>query len=368
MLIDFDSSTKLAQKGDASVDVDEVAHRTVNDTLHIPSRHLTRLQGTPKYIARSVSLGKVLIDSDTLLADPMPELSEEAKNLYIKAYGKDRYDTYAEKVPPLSPAVALLASELVKEFPDLLASRDTIHGGRPPSLSRMKDMKAKKVPIVPFAHRPEHDVESVWWTMMSTLVRVQPANRPQEEFVPTSLSLLWQAFSEHAIMADPSPLHDRRSTILARRIEEWLSDFAPFPELQDVGRLLFAIACQVRCEYALWDPQPPHPDHLHEAVQRLILQYLVDHKDKDVKLTGDPSRLRPVDKEVPPPDSKAVKANGTTPKTRNYTPIMEAFPAPTVASDYRPMKRKSHSRNSGPPDAPKTKRRKGDDDDDAAAA
>ena len=63
---------------------------------YIPSSNLTGLQGTPKYIARSVSLGKVLIDSDTLLADPMPELSEEAKNLYIKAYGEDRYQKYAE--------------------------------------------------------------------------------------------------------------------------------------------------------------------------------------------------------------------------------------------------------------------------------
>ena len=89
-----------------------------------------------------------------------------------------------------------------------------------------------------------------------------------------------------------------------------------------------------------------------------------------MKLTGDPTRLRPVDRKISPPDSKAVKADGNTPKTQNYTPVMKAFPAPTVASDSRPMKRKSHSRNSGAPDAdaPKTKRRKDDNDDDAAAA
>ena len=165
-------------------------------------------------------------------------------------------------------------------------------------------------------------------------------------------------------MADPSPLHDRRSIILARRIEEWLSDFAPFPELQDVGRLLYAIACQVRCEYALWDPQPPHPDHLHEAVQRLILQYLVDHKDQDVKLTGNPTRLRPVDKKPETPDSKVVKADGTTPKTKNFTFVEED---PSGASTSQPPKRKSQSRNSGTQGAPKTKRRKGGNDDDAAA-
>ena len=340
MLIDFDSSTNLAQKGDASVDVDEVAHRTVNDTPYIPSRHLTRLQGTPKYIARSVSLGKVLHHSGAYTATPMPELTEEAKNLYIKVYGEDRYNQYADKVTQVNPMAIKYAKELpnfAKDFPELLIPRRTIHGGRPREELKYVD--------IPFAHRPEHDVESVWWTMMSTLVRVHPANRPQEDFVPNALSSLWQHFSEHAIFANSSSLDDTRGCIMELNIRDWLKVFAPFPEMEDLAHLLHDSARHVKSEYALWDPAPPHPDHLHEAVQRLILQYLVDHKDQDVKLTGDQTRLRPVNKEVPPPGSKAVKA------------------------DSRPMmKRKSQSRNSGALDAPKTKRRKGDDDDDVADA
>ena len=325
----------MAQKGDASVDIDEVAHRTVNDTPYIPSRHLTRLQGTPKYIARSVSLGQVLCDSSAHSGDPMPELSEEAKNLYIKAYGEDRYQKYAEEVPSIPPEL----TELAKKYPQyIVTTRGTIHGGRPPP-------GMLKYVNIPFTHRPEHDVESVWWTMMSTLVRVHPANRPQEEFVPNALSSLWQQFTKHVIFANSSSQVDSRGRIMERTIEDWLKVFAPFPEMEDLAHLLHDSARHVKSEYALWDPAPPHPAHLHEAVQRLILQYLVDHKDRDVKLTGDQTRLRPVNKEVPPPGSKAVKV------------------------DSRPiMKRKSQSRNSGALDAPKTKRRKGDDDDDAADA
>ena len=290
----------------------------------------------------------------------MPELTEEAKNLYIKVYGEDRYNQYADKVTQVNPMAIKYAKELpnfAKDFPELLIPRRTIHGGRPREELKYVD--------IPFAHRPEHDVESVWWTMMSTLVRVHPANRPQEDFVPNALSSLWQHFSEHAIFANSSSLDDTRGCIMELNIRDWLKVFAPFPEMEDLAHLLYDISRHVKSEYALWDPAPPHPDHLHESVQRLILQYLIDHKDKDVKLTGDPSRFRPVDKEVPPPDSKAIKADGTIPKTQNYTPVMKAFPAPTLASDSRPMKRKSHSRNSGAPDADAPK---DDNDDDAAAA
>ena len=327
---------------------------------YIPSSNLTGFQGTPKYIARSVSLGKVLVDPIAFSAKPMPELTGEAKDLYLKAYGEERYNRYADQLGPDDNSDSEVRA-FVKKFPHLFPKGfvpgRTVHGGCPP-LS-----EEETYDDIPFNHRPEHDVESVWWTMLSALVRVQPANRPQEDFVPPSLNDLWESFSQHAILADPSPLQDLRGNILARSLKQWLSYFAPFPELEDVGRLLHAIACQVRCEYALWDPQPPHPDHLHEAVQRLILQYLVDHKDQDVKLTGNPTRLRPVDKKPETPDSKVVKADGTTPKTKNFTFVEED---PSGASTSQPSKRKSQSRNSGTQGAPKTKRRKGGNDDDAA--
>ena len=354
MVIDLDNGAKLERKGDAQVDVTELVHRTVSDMLYIPSRDLTPLQGTPKYIARSVSLGQVLRHASAFTATPMPELHGETKDLYIKAYGKDRYNKYAEEAPSIPPEFM----DFAKNYPQVVVtSRGTIHGGGPPP-------RWSKYVNIAFTHRPEHDVESVWWTMMSTLVQVHPANRPQEDFVPSALKSLWKEFSEHAIFANSSSQDDSRGHIIERTIEDWLNVFEPFPEMVDLAHLLHDISCHVKSEYALWDPPPPHPDHLHEAVQRLILQYLVDHKDKDVKLTGDPTRLRPVDRKISPPDPKAVKADGTTPKTKIYTFVNED---PSGASTSQPPKRKSQSRNSGTPGAPKTKRRKGGNDDEAAA-
>lgn len=60
--------------------------------------------------------------------------------------------------------------------------------------------------------------------------------------------------------------------------------------MADIAILLGSIAEQVSPEYAYWPVQPPE-DHLHEAIQRLILQYLVDHRDSDIAL--DPDNLRP---------------------------------------------------------------------------
>ena len=48
--------------------------------------------------------------------------------------------------------------------------------------------------------------------------------------------------------------------------------------MKDVGTLLWQISRHVAPEYVLWG-DGLQPDHLHEAVQRLILQFLVDHKD-----------------------------------------------------------------------------------------
>ncbi|TFK78186.1 hypothetical protein K466DRAFT_668509 [Polyporus arcularius HHB13444] len=84
--------------------------------------------------------------------------------------------------------------------------------------------------------------------------------------------------------------------------------------MRDVALLLAEISHQTSPEYEYWTPRPPD-DHLHEAVQRLILQYLVDHLDKDIPL--DPTHRRPTqpqtDKDKHRTDSTpgSTRANGT---------------------------------------------------------
>ena len=67
-------------------------------------------------------MGKILHHSGAYTATPMPELREEAKNLYIKVYGEDRYDKYAEKVTQVNPMAIKYAKEhpnFAKDFPEL---------------------------------------------------------------------------------------------------------------------------------------------------------------------------------------------------------------------------------------------------------
>ncbi|RPD61718.1 hypothetical protein L227DRAFT_610175 [Lentinus tigrinus ALCF2SS1-6] len=319
LLIDYDHAAKLAGQGEAPVNNNVLARRT----------------GTPKYIARS--------------------------DLYIKAYGVDRYNAYVDEVQHITPEII----DFAEKFPHLVnadfsvtPTPKTIHGGRPP-----KNCNAADSANTSFNHRPEHDVESVCWTMISVLVRIQPAKRPQEVHVPSSLSTLWGHFNSHAIYANPSPLNDERGTILNLDLKHWRSIFEPFPELHDLAGLLHDIACQVRPEYALWDPAAPHPDHLHEAVQRLILQYLVDHKDKDVKLTGDPRKLRPVEPNAKSDlNSEPQAGDIASSVSTELASTMEVLP--DIGNAHQLTKRKSFSHRSGTSDAPKTKRMKGDDNDD----
>ena len=63
-------------------------------------------------------------------------------------------------------------------------------------------------------------------------------------------------------------------------------------EMKDVAELMCKISEQVAPEYGLWEwPEGKYrKDHLHEALQRLIFEYLYTHCNEDVVL--DPSGLR----------------------------------------------------------------------------
>ncbi|OSC96926.1 hypothetical protein PYCCODRAFT_1428812 [Trametes coccinea BRFM310] len=119
----------------------------------------------------------------------------------------------------------------------------TIHGGVPP-LETDEEIEARAREL-PFSHRWEYDAESVFWTMYSALL-------------------------QSAAQVTPRLL----------------------PAMAGVAPLLASLATHVFPSYTVMTPPPPHDDHLHEAMQRLILQYLVDNLDTPIPLL--PGRLRPV--------------------------------------------------------------------------
>ncbi|KAI9069028.1 hypothetical protein FKP32DRAFT_1600158 [Trametes sanguinea] len=220
--------------------------------------------GTPAYVARAVASGSLFTtESNLKWLEKMPELSGETKALYTKLYGEDRYIKY-------------------------LDTHDTIHGGVPPR-ETVEETEARALGMT-FFFRREYDAESIFWTMYAALLRVVPKASPKEsEDSREALNENWKMLYEHTIPRgrrtrdSRNPLVDQSSAELRACL---------LPAMQDVALLIKSMARHVYPTYAVMTPPPPLEDHLHEAMQRLILQYLVDHRDNPIPLV--PGKLRPV--------------------------------------------------------------------------
>ena len=216
------------------------------------------------YIARSVCRGKVLTNDMYRTIPRMPQLSDNACALYIGAHGKGRYERYND-------------------------TKATPHGAEPPDL----DERFKTPPV--FRHRPEHDVESIYWSMVSALLHVRPMDVEGEPEMPKVFVDAWGDLLSHRIPEAGEGYSDPRGNFLSKEWEDWPQLF--LGSMKDLGPLLFDISRQIRAEYALCG-DGLLPDHLHEAVQRLILQYLVDHDD----IPLNPHNLRT----IPLPEMRTV--------------------------------------------------------------
>ncbi|KAI0657461.1 hypothetical protein C8Q70DRAFT_267842 [Cubamyces menziesii] len=260
LIIDYDNSAKL-KAGKAS------------------AIHQTTLQcriGTPSYIARAVCAGAVNSDEAAMFwEEQMPLLEGNARDIYIKVYGEERYNKYND-----IPA-------------------DTIHGGVPPSHIRPSELRAK-AKTMPFYHRWEYDAESISWTMYSALLRVTPAGFTEQpkDISAVDLTDIWDILQKHVIPDRPRKV-DTRLALLLNGGEIVLTALPPC--MAPVGELLLRTIKHVLPSYPLMAEPPPHDDHLHEAMKRLILQYLVDNRDTPIPLI--PHQLRPVYF----PEARAVK-------------------------------------------------------------
>ncbi|KAJ8481082.1 hypothetical protein ONZ51_g6251 [Trametes cubensis] len=258
LMIDFDHSTLL---------YDEEQRPEVQHDMELELR--CRI-GTPIYIARAVNVAAVPGLLTSLHYQRMPLLAGKAKELYLKAYGNARYDQY-------------------NDLPD----GPTFHGGI--SRTRDEDELERITDGLPFRHRWEHDAESVFWAMYSILLRVRPQNDEETPRSQSNAEYAWGILKNHYIPERDADgvvrYYDDRQSLLYLPRKGFASAF--LPSMNDVALLLHSIAAQVNPSYALMDPLPPFEDHLHEAMQRLILQYLVDHEDKPIPLT--PGVLRSVE-------------------------------------------------------------------------
>lgn len=183
----------------------------------------------------------------------MPTLSDNAKEAYIKAYGEPMYRRYCD-------------------------GPDTFHGSsRPPDPDDLSSFE--------FCHRPDHDVESIFWVLLATLLRAQPLSRTKKVDFQRFLEAD-ALFRDHVIQKGARiDSRDNLLTFTQADMQEALD-----PKLASLSRMLAKMAAQIRPEYGYLSP-PPRKDHLHEAMRRLLLEQLVGMTD-DIKL--DPGVSRPL--------------------------------------------------------------------------
>ncbi|KAI0788727.1 hypothetical protein C8Q75DRAFT_719219 [Abortiporus biennis] len=235
LLIDFDIASPLPD--------------TAGDGL--VNEELTRRVGTPMYMSRSVNIERQLNSRQSVRFVPMPELTGVARDLYIKIYQQNIYDSYTD-------------------------SNGTIHGG--------VYIRGSECERHPFVHRLDHDAESTFWLLLSTLLRAQTPNSTDDPDALRVLDQYWETISDPV----SGGVYDPRNSVLDLTEQ----DFSTLlhPDLRSLAPLIRALADQVQVEYVFLDPPPPE-DHLHEALSRILLQFIVDMKE-DIPL--DPNNLRPV--------------------------------------------------------------------------
>ncbi|KAI0325366.1 hypothetical protein GY45DRAFT_252300 [Cubamyces sp. BRFM 1775] len=247
VFVDFDRSSKLEIPG-------------FGDYEALRSRWTT-----PMYSARASAIRREIPTPTNLRFKKMPVLSEKAKSVYVKLHGEARYLRYCDE-----PA------------------HDTYHGGVAPSFNRPGDLMPR-ANALPYRHHLWYDAESVFWALYATFLRVVPQGAVETKMSEHCVRCDWDILASYTLPPLGS-LRDSREQLVGSG--DLIFTAAFLPEVQGVAELLHTMAEQVVPCYAHMARSPPFEDHLHEAMQRLILDYLIGHEDSSIPLK--PYSFRPV--------------------------------------------------------------------------
>ncbi|KAJ3481256.1 hypothetical protein NLI96_g7780 [Meripilus lineatus] len=245
LLIDFDHAIKL-----------------ISEPGEMDNKDRTQTIGTEIYVARTVSRGALRYDYSPIDDFPMPALEGEVKELYKFAYGEQEYDHYCD-------------------------APGTVHGSKPFVRTLIPPIESE---LPPFIHKPHHDAESLYWVLLDVLLHVQPLERTDG----ADLRSFWDV---RALTHQHGSLGmSQKDFFLIHSLPDYLHyiEDALDPKLASLAPLLGDLAAQVYPEYDLFDPPPP-PEHLHEAMRRLLLQFIYSMEDP---IALDPGVTRPLRKET----------------------------------------------------------------------
>ena len=252
------------------------------------------------YIARSVASGIPLPLTSTYY--PMPRLSSGARELYNIAYDGEYPKWNDEKkechgrAHPLDPGIPerdrgleddhLQESDDDHESSDLLERDGESYSEQSPDLCIDSDHHLLVVPQ--FYHRPDHDVESFFWVLLTSLLRAQPKNSEDDANL-VRYRQAYDVFLQHSIRENADL--DSRTGLLQFGVKQFRR--ALHPELHDLAPMLRKMAEQIAPEYGYMKP-PPARDHLHEAMRRLLLEQIFHMERKKQTIELAPGRMRPL--------------------------------------------------------------------------
>ncbi|KAH8106520.1 hypothetical protein DFH11DRAFT_1863576 [Phellopilus nigrolimitatus] len=249
MLIDWDNAALLDDKSKGPV---------------------TDRAGTPMYIARAVSVGALKFSTFQTRAI-FPEISEEAKALYIGAYDQEKYDYYIREINKLPLCI-------------------------------------KPKERAPFEHLPYLDMESVFWLFAYLLCRARVGKEDDESNEDYDDFL--RIMEQH----DPGRAKDdsRDIFLAATELVKWKDRL--HPKLQLVAEMLHEMAEYLNVQWAYWKGLIPE-DHAHEMMKRLFLNTAVHvRKQGDVRIDLKRARqpLPNPGSVIPSPTSKKSRLNDGT--------------------------------------------------------
>lgn len=209
-------------------------------------------------------------------------------------------------MPRLGPDIATRYQQAYHEdISKLRAFSDangTTHGGYRSDdlLARYDDDRS--LMAADFEHQPRHDAESVYWCIVVFLLLAKPLH---SDIVEENHGLrdIWLSIAEHEI----GKTDDKRSSVITlNKWDKWLHK-----DLGFVSKLMVPLTRQFRPEWALLSPTPD-PLHLHEAMQRLILEHvnIWETKKINVELDTVTSRSYPKEERIQKAPGRHYPING----------------------------------------------------------
>ncbi|KAJ3552342.1 hypothetical protein NM688_g4196 [Phlebia brevispora] len=258
LLIDFDNAARTEVSG---LEGKELVHRT----------------GTPMYIARAVSRGEMLGKySWHKKFTAMPELTNRARELYNDTWGKEVYEMYSD-LP------------------------DTCHGCKVPEEAALSAIHQRAINNS-YRHRPDHDVESMGWSLLILCMQAVPKGPANGEAVKPEFRDACKTMKDHTIGKQHV---DRRDQLLSNiALEENYRKDLIHPDLliAPFDKLLQRLALHMMPEYGLLEGI--RHDHLHEVWRRLLLCCLVEMGDENLDVELDPKKMRKMEELA---NSKSLK-------------------------------------------------------------